>query len=71
MPSSYSKAASRVEKNIARIEMLSGGAVFEVSVRMTKAAVVCKRFDRLEQAQRYRDILLMQRDRMKKRRKIA
>lgn len=71
MPSPHTKQTSRVEKNIAKIEMLSGGAVFEVSVRMTKAATVCKRFDRLEQAIKYRDILLMQRNRLKKRRKTA
>lgn len=71
MSSPHTKSTSRVEKNIAKIEMLSGGAVFEVSVRMTKAATVCKRFDRLEQAIKYRDILLMQRNRLKKKRKTA
>ena len=71
MPSPHSKHTSRVEKNIAKVEMLSGGAVFEVSVRMPKAAVVCKRFDRLEQARRYRDLLLMQRNRLKRRGKTA
>lgn len=71
MPSSYSRTAARVEKNIAKIEMISGGAVFEVSVKMTKAATVCKRFDKLDHARRYRDMLLMQRDRLKKRRRTA
>lgn len=71
MPSSYSRTAARVEKNIAKIEMISGGAVFEVVVQMTKAAKVCKRFDKLDHARRYRDMLLMQRDRLKKRRRTA
>ena len=71
MPSSYSRTAARVEKNIVKIEMISGGAVFEVSVKMTKAATVYKRFDKLDHARRYRDMLLMQRDRLKKRRRTA
>lgn len=71
MPSSYSRTALRVEKNIAKIEMLSGGAVFEVSVKMTKSATVNKRFDKLDHARRYRDMLLLQRDRLKRRKKTA
>lgn len=60
--------AETVERYIRRMSMLSGGFVFEVSVTMTKAARVSKRFDNLDRARKYRDMLLLQRDRLKKRR---
>lgn len=60
--------AETVERYIRRKSMLSGGFVFEVSVTMTKAARVSKRFDNLDRARKYRDMLLLQRDRLKKRR---
>lgn len=60
--------AETVERHIRRMSMLSGGFVFEVSVTMTKAARVSKRFDNLDRARKYRDMLLLQRDRLKKRR---
>lgn len=60
--------AETVEKYIRRMSMLGGGYVFEVHVVMTKAARVSKRFDNLDRARKYRDMLLLQRDRLKKRR---
>ena len=60
--------AETVERHIRRMSILGGGYVFEVSVTMTKAARVSKRFDNLDRARKYRDMLLLQRDRLKKRR---
>lgn len=63
-----SKTGYAVEQFIYVYDLSQGGKTYEVRIKMTSNCKLYKRFDRLEHARRYRDILLKQRDRLKKRR---
>ena len=55
-----------IEPFIYEYALTQGGCTFEVSVRMNKKCVLSKRFDKIEHARRYRDMLLIQRKRLRK-----
>lgn len=56
-----------VEPFIYECEMIQGGRTYEVIIQMTPKCKLWKRFDRLEHARRYRDMLVKQRERLKRR----
>jgi len=56
-----------IEPFIYEYEMVQGGKTYEVMVAMTPKSKLCKRFDRLDHARRYRDMLIKQRERLKRR----
>lgn len=62
-----SKTGCAVEQFIYEYDLSQGGKTYEVRVKMTTKCKLYKRFDRLEHARRYRDMLLKQRDRLKRR----
>lgn len=60
-------ARSGIEPFIYECEMVQGGKSYEVIIQMTPKCKLWKRFDRLDHARRYRDILLRQREKLKRR----
>lgn len=56
-----------IERFIYECEMVQGGKSYEVMIQMTPKCKVWKRFDRLDHAKRYRDMLVKQRERLKRR----
>ena len=56
-----------VERFIYECHLTQGGKTYEVRIEMTPKCRLYKRFDRLEHARRYRDILLRQREKLKRR----
>lgn len=55
-----------IEPFIYECAMVQGGKTYEVMIRMTPKCKIWKRFDRLDHARRYRDMLVKQRERLKR-----